>query len=70
MQKRMVLEACTWCGNAVLPGQPAVQTVSVDVVGGKIVASPTKTYHITGGCHDAAEAAEAARRAAGRPDAA
>ena len=29
-----------------------MQTASVDVIDGRIVASPVKSYHVRGGCYD------------------
>ena len=34
------------------PGEPAMQTASVDIVDGQAVASPVKAYHLTGWCYD------------------
>ena len=64
MQTVMVLEACSRCGQPILPGAPARQTASVDIVDGRAVSSPVKAYHLTGRCYEDARAAEAARRKA------
>ena len=65
MQTTMTLEACCRCGQPVAPGEPAMQTASVDIDDyGRAVSSPVKTYHLTGRCYDDAKAAEAAHREA------
>ncbi|MXZ90479.1 MAG: hypothetical protein F4W95_07450 [Chloroflexi bacterium] len=50
MQMTMTLEACARCGQPIRPGQPARHTASVDVIGGRVVASPPRAYHLDGGC--------------------
>ena len=56
---------CSRCGEPILPGQPYAQTSSVDVVDGRIAASPVRSYHTEKGCYRAAKleqwAAESAR---------
>ena len=37
MQTIMTLEACSRCGQPIPPGEPAMQTASVDIVGGRAV---------------------------------
>ena len=64
MQTTMVLEACCRCGQPIAPGEPAMQTASVDIIGGRAVSSPVKAYHLSGRCYDEYRAAEAARRKA------
>ena len=64
MQTIMTLEACSRCGQPIAPGEPAMQTASVDIVDGRAVSSPVKAYHLTGRCYDEYRAAEAARREA------
>ena len=64
MQKTMILEACCRCGEPIAPGEPAMQTASVDIVDGRAVASPVTAYHLSGRCYDDARAAQAARRKA------
>ena len=64
MQTTMTLESCCRCGQPIAPGEPAMQTASVDIMGGRAVSSPVRSYHLTGPCHDEARAAEAARRKA------
>ena len=64
MQTTMTLEACARCGQPILPGEPAMQTASVDIVGGRAVSSPVKAYHLTGRCYDEYGAAEVSRREA------
>ena len=40
MQKTMVLDACARCGQPISPGEPAMQTASVDITGGRAVSTP------------------------------
>ena len=61
MQTTMTLEACTRCGQPIAPGEPAMQTASVDIIDGRAVSSPVRSYHLTGRCYEDARAAEAAR---------
>ena len=63
-QTIMVLEPCSRCGQPIAPGEPAMQTASVDIVDGRAVSSPVKAYHLSGRCYDEYRAAEAARRKA------
>ena len=64
-QTIMVLEACCRCGQPIAPGEPAMQTASVDLdMNGRAVSSPVKAYHLRGRCYDEYRAAEAARREA------
>ena len=62
MQTTMTLEACCRCGQPIAPGEPAMQTASVEIVGGRAVSSPVRSYHLRGRCYAAARAVEAARR--------
>ena len=64
MQTTMTLEACCRCGQPIAPGEPAMQTASVDIIGGRAVRTPVKAYHLRGRCYDESRAAEAARREA------
>ena len=64
MQTIMTLEACSRCGRPIAPGEPAMQTASVDIVDGRAVSSPVKAYHLRRRCYDEYRAAEAARRKA------
>ena len=65
MQTTMTLEACCRCGQPIAPGEPAMQTASVDLdLNGRAVSSPVKTYHLSGRCYDEAKAEQAARREA------
>ena len=48
-------ETCARCGEPILPGQPYAQTASVDVVDGRIAASPVRSYHTESGCYRAAK---------------
>ena len=53
MQKFMVLESCCRCGESILPGEPAMQTASVDIDDfGRVVSSPVKAYHLSGDCYE------------------
>ena len=65
MQMTMTLEACCRCGQPIAPGEPAMQTASVDLdMNGRAVASPVRSYHLTGRCYEDARAAGVARREA------
>ena len=58
MQTIMVLESCSRCGQPIAPGEPAMQTASVDIDDyGRAVSSPVKAYHLTGRCYEDARAA-------------
>ena len=48
----MTLEACARCRQHILPGEPAMQTTSVDIIGGRAVSSPVKAYHLSGRCYE------------------
>ena len=65
-QTIMVLEACSRCGQPITPGEPAMQTASVDLDEyGRAVSSPVKSYHLS---RDAAtKTTGRRRRPAGRP---
>ncbi len=53
MQTTMTLEACSRCGQPIAPGEPAIQTASVDLDEyGRAVSSPVRTYHLRGRCYD------------------
>ena len=65
MQMTMTMESCCRCGQPILPGEPAMQTASVDINDyGRVVSSPVKAYHLRGRCYEDARAVEAARRKA------
>ena len=64
MQMTTSVDACAWRQRPVRPGEPAVQTASVGLVDGRIVASPARSYHIEGGCYDAAKRRERTAEAA------
>ena len=65
MQNIMVLDSCCRCGQPILPGEPAMQTASVDIDGyGRAVSSPVRAYHLRGRCYEQNRAAERARREA------
>ena len=53
MQSPMILENCHRCGLPIEPGESAWQEASVDVIGGRVVASPVRYSHGTGGCEAA-----------------
>ena len=63
MQTTMTLEACARCGQPIAPGEPVMQTASVDpvsstgraIVDGRAVSSPVKSYHLKGRCYDDAK---------------
>ena len=55
MQTTMSVDTCAECGQPVRSGEPAMQTASVDIIGGRAVSSPVKSYHLKGGCYDAAK---------------
>ena len=64
-QTFMVLETCCRCGQPIAPGEPAMQTASVDIDDyGRIVSSLVKAYHLSGRCYEDHKAAEKARREA------
>ena len=52
MQTTMTLEACSWCGQSIAPGEPVMQTASVDITDGRAVSSPVRTYHLRGRCYE------------------
>ena len=53
MQTRMTLESCCRCGQPIAPGEPAMQTASVDIDHhGRVASSPVKTCHLRGRCYD------------------
>ena len=62
-QTIMVLDDCARCGQPIAPGEPAMQTASVDIDDfGRVVSSPVKSYHFSGRCYEDHRAAEKARR--------
>ncbi len=62
-QTFMVMEPCSRCGQPIAPGEPAMQTASVDLDEyGRAVSSPVKSYHLSGRCYEDHRAAEKARR--------
>ena len=53
MQTTMTLESCCRCRQPILPGEPAMQTASVDIDDcGRAVSSPVKAYHLRGRCYE------------------
>ena len=64
-QTIMVMEPCSRCGQPIAPGEPSMQTTSVDLDEfGRAVSSPVKSYHLSGRCYEDHRAAEKARRTA------
>ncbi len=63
MQATMPLESCCRCGQPIAPGEPYMQTASVDLDDyGRAYSSPVKSYHLSGRCYEDHRAAEKARR--------
>ena len=63
MQATMPLETCCRCGQPIAPGEPYMQSASVDIDDfGRVVSSPVKAYHLTGRCYEDHRASEKARR--------
>ena len=52
MQMTLSLEECARCGHPIRSGEPFMRTSTVDVIYGKAVATPPKTYYMKGGCPD------------------
>ena len=53
MQTTMTMENCCRCGQPILPGEPAMQTASVDIDDrGRAFSSPVKAYHLRDRCYD------------------
>ena len=50
MQMTLTLDDCARCGQPILPGQPVKQTATVDIIGGRAVASKPRSWHLIGGC--------------------
>ncbi len=50
MQMTLTLDACARCGQTIRPGEPAMQTASVDIIDRRVVASPVRSYHLKDGC--------------------
>ena len=64
MQTTMTLESRCRCGQPIAPGEPAMHTASVDIIGGHAVSTPVKTYHLRGRCYDESRRRERLPRAA------
>ena len=61
MQMTMTMESCCRCGQPILPGEPAMQTASVDIDDyGRAVSSPVKAFHLSGRCYEDARRRERA----------
>ena len=60
MQMPLDTETCVRCGRPILPGEPVERSASVDLVGGRAVASPMTATHLKDGC-------ERGQRDAGQP---
>ena len=53
MQTTMTMEPCSRCGQPIAPGEPAMQTASVDIDDqGRAVSSAVRAYHLSGDCHE------------------
>ena len=53
MQQTMPLEDCCRCGQPIAPGEPYMQSASVDIDDyGRVVSSPVKAYHMSGDCYE------------------
>lgn len=53
MQTTMTMEPCCRCGQPIAPGEPAMQTASVDIDDyGRAISSPVRAYHLSGDCHE------------------
>ena len=61
MQMTLTLYDCARCGQTIRPGEPAMQTASVDIIDGRVASSPVRSYHLKGGCPVDAEAGEGFR---------
>ena len=64
MQTSMALKACCRCGQPIAPGEPYMQTASVDIVHGRVASSPMTAYHLTGRCYEDAKRRECIPKAA------
>ena len=64
MQTTMPLETCCRCGRTIEPGEPYMQSASVDIdeFSRQAVSSPVESYHLTGPCHDDVRRRERAER--------
>ena len=52
MQLTMSLEECARCGRPIRSGEPHMRVSTIDVIDGRVVATPPKSYHARGGCPD------------------
>ena len=50
MQMTLDPETCVRCGRPILPGEPVERSASVDLVGGRAVASRVTAIHLRDGC--------------------
>ena len=57
MQMPLDQETCVRCGLPIRPGDPVERTASVDLAGGRAVASAVTAIHLKDGCELAAERA-------------
>ncbi len=49
----MTMETCCRCGQPIAPGEPAMQSASVDIDDyGRAVSSAVTAYHLSGPCHE------------------
>ena len=63
MQTTMTLDACPAAGSPSLPASPPCRP-PVDIIGGRAVSSPVKSYHLQGRCYDDAKRRESLPNAA------
>ena len=62
-QTMMAMDNCSRCGQPIAPGEPSMQTASVDLDDyGRAVSSPVKSYHLSGRCYEDHRAAGKTRR--------
>ena len=52
MQTTMALQHCCRCGQPITPGEPAMHTATVNIIDGRAVSSPVRSYHLRGRCYD------------------
>ena len=64
MQMTLTLDDCARCGHPIRPGEPAMQTATVDIIDGRVVASAPRSYHLKGCCPGDAGGGKSLRPAA------
>ena len=62
MQMTLTLDDCARCGQPIRPSEPAMQTASVDIIDGRVVTSPVRSYHLKGLCPGDADDGERFRK--------